>query len=311
MDYHEPPDSNDHPMSESYESTKLGKRPASHIDDHELNPSSSLAKFRAYFQLKDHGWRIFCKRLYRLVEDSSTWEEVSHNDALVRTISQSFLNQAGPDFWGTEQSRTSYLAPEVVSSGRALRFPDDGYEMNLVLMNMIRGRALDRMRRASMAAAMQSIPLADASSSQPQGIKSENAEPDVTIVTGQDQIQSTFFIVCEEHGLTDRVCVPFDFFHSANYFIRKMEEYCGISDNADVHMQIHAEMPSLKSRYAVVYLMWSGVHFVVRPNSATDWQALTDRLECAWKAQNSGKLNVFEFEIHVVLKMEEEYQNME
>lgn len=103
----------------------------------------------------------------------------------------------------------------------------------------------------------------------------------------------------ESDNPQEPVCVPFEFYHDANDFLNKLEDKAGNT----VCQQLFSEMPCLKRCYAVVYLNWSGVSFVIR-RGKQDLQALENRVICAWNAKDEGALNMIEFEIGVTLKPE-------
>lgn len=79
-----------------------------------------------------------------------------------------------------------------------------------------------------------------------------------------------------------------------------------VTECDEVWDQLSSEMPELYRRYAisaVVRLRWSNVSFVIR-RGTDDLQALVNRVGCAWRAKDQGKLDTFEFAIEVTLNMD-------
>ena len=116
---------------------------------------------------------------------------------------------------------------------------------------------------------------------------------------------STYYLVQAENSQMEPVCVLFETFESSTNFLERMEEACGIWSVDETSRQIFDDMPILRRRYAVVHLKWSGARFVIRRDS-DDLQALVERIGAAWLARTQGKLNVFDLEIGVMLKTEQQ-----
>lgn len=114
---------------------------------------------------------------------------------------------------------------------------------------------------------------------------------------------ASYFLVTasEENHRREPVCIPFNFFETTDAFLDAMEEGLGFLERDGSSMQLYNEMSTLRRRYAVVHLKWSGVCFVIR-RGTDDLQALVNRVRCAWAAKDRGELDLFEFKIGVTLK---------
>lgn len=116
---------------------------------------------------------------------------------------------------------------------------------------------------------------------------------------------ATYFLVQDEDGDGDspQICVSFSNYPDASAFIDAMAKICGTDDSVAQIAQEMAEMGAQMYRheYALVHLEWSGITFKVRRDSG-DWQALVDRVGCAWTAKRNGELKTVEFKISVKLK---------
>lgn len=115
-------------------------------------------------------------------------------------------------------------------------------------------------------------------------------------------LASYFLVTASEDHHREAVCIPFNFFETTDEFLDAMEEGLSLPGGDDSSMQLYNEMSTLRRRYAVVHLKWSGVCFVIR-RGTDDLQALVNRVRCAWAAKDRGELELFEFKIGVTLKM--------
>ncbi|KAJ5278612.1 hypothetical protein N7478_003984 [Penicillium angulare] len=116
------------------------------------------------------------------------------------------------------------------------------------------------------------------------------------------QLATYFLVKSNISSLLTPVCVPFSTFKSSTDFINQLVAKClprGLSVN-DSEEQFHDMQPN-----AVITLPWSSskTPFVLRPDT-DDLEALMARLSCAWTAQEQGKLQMFGFEVEVMLNFE-------
>ncbi|KAJ5106138.1 hypothetical protein N7456_002813 [Penicillium angulare] len=115
--------------------------------------------------------------------------------------------------------------------------------------------------------------------------------------------RATYFLVKSNiSSLLSPVCVPFSSFKSSTDFINQLMAKClprglPVNDSEEYFNDIRP--------YATITLPWSSskTPFVLRPDT-DDLEALMARLGCAWTAQEQGKLQLFEFEVEVMLTFE-------
>lgn len=114
---------------------------------------------------------------------------------------------------------------------------------------------------------------------------------------------ATHFLIQDEDGQTGPVCRTFQNYPNASAFLEDMEKACSIdSSSAQIANEMRGlETPISRYQYAVIHLKWSGTRFVMRRGS-DDWQALVDRVGCAWTAKANGELQAVEFVIEVEFK---------
>ncbi|KAJ5179165.1 hypothetical protein N7492_002375 [Penicillium capsulatum] len=117
-------------------------------------------------------------------------------------------------------------------------------------------------------------------------------------VTLKRTMLATHFLLHDEDGTTGPVCRSFQNYSDATAFLDDMEK--ALLKNAS-SAQIYNENPIFQCQYALINLKWSGTTFIMRRGS-DDWQALVDRVGCAWTAKANGELNVVEFVIEVKFK---------
>jgi hypothetical protein len=112
---------------------------------------------------------------------------------------------------------------------------------------------------------------------------------------------ATYFLV-QEHGSQNApVCVPFrnfEDYRTTDDFLDEMEKRCCCEHDPPL-LQLFEGVRQFSQ--AVVLLQWSGVSFVMR-RETNDLRPLANRIGCAWRAKEEGKLQTFEFVIRVTLK---------
>lgn len=125
----------------------------------------------------------------------------------------------------------------------------------------------------------------------------------IETVGRKDTMLATYFLIHDEESRTGTVCRTFQLYRNATAFLDDMEKACSIDE---FYAQIASEMPELEEpifrySYAMIHLKWSGATFVMR-RGTDDWQALVDRVGCAWTAKANGELSTVEFVIEVEFK---------
>lgn len=113
-----------------------------------------------------------------------------------------------------------------------------------------------------------------------------------------------------EDGVTDRpsVCVPFQHFVTSEHFLDAMAESCGLPPTTDPSaLQLQRESPGVYRRVvsAMAWPRWTTTSFPIRLGYDGDIQALANKVNYAWQSKSRGEFSCFEFEIEVVLVVEE------
>lgn len=94
------------------------------LNREELVVTSRLDEFRRFFDLQVLFWDEFRLKLKAWVSSFSSWVSVLNLESERRKIAESFLEENGPKFWGTDEIRKKYLMEESIESGDVCLWPE-------------------------------------------------------------------------------------------------------------------------------------------------------------------------------------------
>ncbi|KAJ5601111.1 hypothetical protein N7510_010645 [Penicillium lagena] len=319
------------------------------LDREELVATSRLDEFRRFFDLQIQFWDEFRLKLKAWVSSFSSWVSVLNMESERRKIAETFLEENGPKFWGSDKTRQKYLMQESIESRDLCLWPERKEAMIRGLMLLLEKTAkLTKERSAdsslstipNLSNMMTQSPLTPTPSrlidrnvllqSQtpnncsparplPLHLALRNPTPATTTLSQENfasiENEEVFMAgtscLVREDGVTDRpsVCTPFQHFVTSERFLDVMAESCGLPLMADPSaLLLHRESPVVSRRVvvsAMAWPRWTTTSFPIRLGYEGDMQVLMNKVKYAWQAKSRGEFPCFEFEIEVVLVVEE------
>lgn len=89
----------------------------------DLSIKSTLDMFRMFFDIKSALWDQFQNRLRRHLQVNYSWGIIQSDEKKRRECAETFLEEVGPEYWGTPEGREKYLMEGVVKKGDSCVWP--------------------------------------------------------------------------------------------------------------------------------------------------------------------------------------------
>lgn len=90
----------------------------------DLSIKSTLDMFRMFFDIKPALWDQFQSRLRRHLQVNYSWGIIQSDEKKRRECAETFIEEIGPEYWGTPEGREKYLVEMRVKKGDSCVYPE-------------------------------------------------------------------------------------------------------------------------------------------------------------------------------------------